>query len=222
MSLVFRRKDLCEAKHDVVCLKFCSNLTLGRGGVNVTADFGGKSSLQIWGKLSLPILGGVIVTADLPSNHQVSVTPNRLYDLPPLKSAGMIYPKSAVTIYPNLQWRFTPPKLAGTIYPKSAVTIYPKSAVTIYPPRNQQGRFTQISSDDLPQICSDNLPPHPPKSAGWFTPNRQWWFTQICSDDLPPPKSAGRFTPNRQWQFPPNLQWWFTPPPQIVLGDLMC
>ena len=31
--LVFRRKDLCEAKHDVECLKFCSKLTTTtRGG----------------------------------------------------------------------------------------------------------------------------------------------------------------------------------------------
>ena len=36
--LVFRRKDLCEAKHDVACLKFCSKLD----------DFGGgKSYLAI-------------------------------------------------------------------------------------------------------------------------------------------------------------------------------
>ena len=30
--LVFRRKDLCEAKHDVVCLKFCSKLDNFAGG----------------------------------------------------------------------------------------------------------------------------------------------------------------------------------------------
>ena len=34
-------------------------------------------------KLDLTISGGVNHTDDLPSNHQVRFTPNRLYDLPP-------------------------------------------------------------------------------------------------------------------------------------------
>ena len=33
LLLVFRRKDLCEAKHDVVCLKFCSKLDDLVGGI---------------------------------------------------------------------------------------------------------------------------------------------------------------------------------------------
>ena len=107
--LVFRRKDLCEAKHDVVCLKFCSNLTILGGGGKSSLQIWGKSSLPIWGKSSLPILGG-----------------GKLYRRFTLKSPSISYTKSSV--------RFTPPKSAGMIYPKSAVTIYPKSAVTIYPP----------------------------------------------------------------------------------------
>ena len=43
--LVFRRKDLCEAKHDVVCVwNFAQNWTIW-GGVNRTRQFGGKSSV---------------------------------------------------------------------------------------------------------------------------------------------------------------------------------
>ena len=54
--LVFRRKDLCEAKHDVVCLKFCSKLDNFGGGVNHTDDLRGKASL---------VIGGVNCTDDL-------------------------------------------------------------------------------------------------------------------------------------------------------------
>ena len=39
-------------------------------------------------KSDLTILEGVNRTEDLPSNRQVRFTPNRLYDLPPLKSSN--------------------------------------------------------------------------------------------------------------------------------------
>ena len=137
--LVFRRKDLCEAKHDVVCLKFCSNLTIWGGG--------GKSSLpiwwlQIWGKSSLPISGGGV-------NHHCQFGCNWYLmiwgqigsdDLPPPKSAGTTYPKSAVT---KSAVTIYPPKLAGTTYPKSAVT---KLAVTIYPPPSKLAGTTYPKS----------------------------------------------------------------------------
>ena len=93
-----------------------SNLThdIGKydfgGGVNRHCRFGVNHPCRFW--------GGVNRTDDLPSNHQVSVTPNHLYDLPPPNRQGWFTP--------NLQWRFTPPlKSAGAIYPKSPVTIYP-------------------------------------------------------------------------------------------------
>ena len=46
--LVFRRKDLCEAKHDVVCVwNFAQNWTIW-GGVNRTWRFEGKSPSTIY------------------------------------------------------------------------------------------------------------------------------------------------------------------------------
>ena len=103
---------------------------------------GGKSSLLIWGKLSLLILGGGKSCRRFTlKSSSISYTKLSVRFTPPPKSAGTIYPKSAVMIYPNWQWRFTP-----SPPPKSAGTIYPKSAVMIYPP-------PQICSDDLPQIC---------------------------------------------------------------------
>ena len=51
------------------------------GGVNRHCRFGVNRPCQFRG-------GGVNCTDDLPSNHQVSVTPNRLYDLPPPPKIG--------------------------------------------------------------------------------------------------------------------------------------
>ena len=113
--LVFRRKDLCEAKHDVVCVKFCSNLTLWGGGKS-SLPIWAKSSLPIWGKSSLPISGGG-------------------------KSSLLIYLQITKYQLHQIVCTIYPPKSARTIYPKSTVTIYPKSAVTIYPPPNHQVQF---------------------------------------------------------------------------------
>ena len=51
--LVFRRKDLCEAKHDVVCvLNFAQNWTIW-GGVNHTGDLGVNRTWRFEGKSSV-------------------------------------------------------------------------------------------------------------------------------------------------------------------------
>ena len=86
-------------------------------------------------------------------------------------------------------------------------TIYPKSASTIWGGVNHTWRFGSN------HCC--------------------WWFDGKSSVRFtPPPKNRTcRFGVNRTWQFGVNRTWrfegkssgWFTPPPpEIVLGDLMC
>ena len=82
--------------------------------------------------------GRVNHTDNLPSNLQVPVTPNCLYDLPPLKSA--------VSICPKLSVRFTPPEISSVNLPQIICTIYhppPKSAVSICP--KSSVRFTSTA-----------------------------------------------------------------------------
>ena len=94
--LVFRRKDLCEAKHDVWCLKFWPKIMIwvggGGGGVNRTdsKSYRPQIGLGNWG-------GGSY-------RHQIIQTP---------KSASPFYP-------PNCQVRFS----FCTIWCVGVCTIY--------------------------------------------------------------------------------------------------
>ena len=78
--LVFRRKDLCEAKHDVVRLKFCSKLTIWGGGGKSSRRFALKSPSTIYPKSPRTILGGgVNHPDDLPSKSTWRFGVNRTW-----------------------------------------------------------------------------------------------------------------------------------------------
>ena len=106
--LVFRRKDLCEAKHDVVCVRnFAQNWTILGGGKSTLPIWW----LQIWGKSSLPIFGGGGVNRHcrFGCNWYLMIWGQiGSDDLPPLprNQQGRLTPNLQS---PNRQCRFTPP-----------------------------------------------------------------------------------------------------------------
>ena len=101
--------------------KFCSKFDVW-GGVNRHCRFGGKSTLQIWGESSLPILGGVNRHCRFGVNHHcrfdaklsARFTPprNRQGRLTPnLQSPNWQWRFTPNLQWPNRQWRFTPPQI---------------------------------------------------------------------------------------------------------------
>ena len=108
--LVFRRKDLCEAKHDVVCVwNFAQNWTLWGGGKS-SLQIWGKSSLPIWGKSSLPNSGGGKSSLQIWCKSSLLIYPQiTKYQLHQI--VGFTPPEIRQWRFtPNLQWRFTPPQ----------------------------------------------------------------------------------------------------------------
>ena len=146
-------------------------------------DFGGGGKLYRWFTLKSPSMiypkssvwfGGVNRTDDLPSNHQVRFTPNRLYDLGGVNHTDDLPSNHQVQFTPNRLYDFVGGKSYRRFTLKSPSTIYPKSSVW-FTLRNRQERFT-------PQIVCTTYPPQ----IIWFwakfqTHNIMLCFTKVFS-----------------------------------------